>query len=109
MKTPDDAIAIAHRVLTYENFDDTARILLRLLNNAHRKFPQSAGPWQRETPYLCQSVLVCLANRRETLRVPANPHGRVRRSPDLRYFFIEMPPFGALQEREMRRLFTGEL
>jgi hypothetical protein len=46
MKTPDDAIAIAHRVLTHENFDDTARILLRLLNNAHRKLQQA----QRRDP-----------------------------------------------------------
>ena len=39
MKTPDDAIAIAHRVLAHEDFDDTARILLKLLNDAQSKFP----------------------------------------------------------------------
>lgn len=39
MKTPDDAIAIVHRVLAHEDFDDTARILLQLLNDAQRKSP----------------------------------------------------------------------
>lgn len=38
MKTPDDAIAIAHRVLAHEDFDDTARILLKLLSDAQLKF-----------------------------------------------------------------------
>jgi hypothetical protein len=39
MKTPDDAIAIAHRVLAHEDFDETARILLKLLDDAQSKFP----------------------------------------------------------------------
>ena len=39
MKTPDDTIAIAHRVLALEDFDETARILLNLLNDAQSKFP----------------------------------------------------------------------
>jgi hypothetical protein len=39
MKTPDDKIAIAHRVLAHEDFDETARILLKLLNDAQSKFP----------------------------------------------------------------------
>ena len=39
MKTPDDAIAIVHRVLAHEDFDETARILLKLLNDAQSKFP----------------------------------------------------------------------
>ena len=39
MKTPDDAIALVHRVLAHEDFDETARILLKLLNDAQSKFP----------------------------------------------------------------------
>jgi hypothetical protein len=39
MKEPAGPIAIAHRVLAHEEFDQTAYILLKLLNNAQRKFP----------------------------------------------------------------------
>src|SRR5436309_1176620 len=39
MNQPTGPIAIAHRVLAHENFDRTAHILLKLLNNAQRKFP----------------------------------------------------------------------
>jgi hypothetical protein len=39
MKNPARPIAIAHRVLAHEDFDRTAQILLKLLNNAQRKFP----------------------------------------------------------------------
>lgn len=39
MKNPAGGIAIAHRVFAHEDFDHTAHILLRLLDNAQRKFP----------------------------------------------------------------------
>ena len=39
MNHPAGPIAIAHRVLAHEDFDRTAQILLKLLNNAQRKFP----------------------------------------------------------------------
>ena len=39
MKNPAGPIAIAHRVLAHEDFDQTAHILLKLLGNAQRQFP----------------------------------------------------------------------
>ena len=39
MNQPTRPIAIAHRVLAHEDFDQTAHILLQLLTNAQRQFP----------------------------------------------------------------------
>ena len=39
MNPPSRPIAIAHRVLAHEDFEHTAQILLKLLNDAQRKFP----------------------------------------------------------------------
>ena len=39
MNQPARPIAIAHRVLAHEDFDQTAHILLQLLTNAQRQFP----------------------------------------------------------------------
>jgi hypothetical protein len=41
MKTPDKTIAIYHRVFPHENFEDTARVLLQLLNKAQSDFPDA--------------------------------------------------------------------
>ncbi len=39
MKDSGDTIALAHRVHAHEDFDNTARMLLRLLQDAQRQFP----------------------------------------------------------------------
>jgi hypothetical protein len=41
MKTSIDAVLIAHRIYAHETFEETAQILLRLLNRAQRQFPNA--------------------------------------------------------------------